>query len=160
MRPNQRRDRIVEVGPRVIRVAKRAIRQDTRSVLKIEQPTFQVHKFSSQGLVATGKDIVRAAGQHAVEEHVDGDLKAAICGEEEVLWCEDGEGFDDAYADEEEDYEEGEADVLWDRLDREVVVARGGAQGAVVGDGFGDEDWAEEDGKGADTIGVRFQRFC
>lgn len=127
MRPDQRRQRIVKVTPRIIRITKRAVRNDIRSKLEVQQPTLQIHKLGSQTLIARREDIVGTTSKDTVEEDVDGDLKPALRSEKEVLWCKDREGFDDADADKGKEQGEGELYAGRDSLDGEIMTSSGGS---------------------------------
>lgn len=91
MGPQDGREGIVEVTVWLVDVAEGAVSKDGGPELDIEQPALQVDKLGSEGEVALREGIVGAEGRDAVEEHVDGDLEAALCAEEEVLGGEDGE---------------------------------------------------------------------
>lgn len=88
--PDEVRKSIVEIAPRLVRAAKRAVGDHIRAKLHVQQATLQVDKLGPQDLVRKRKGIVRAHGRDAVEEDIDGDLQATIREVEEVLGCEEG----------------------------------------------------------------------
>lgn len=95
VRPEEGRQSIVQVALWFVGVAKRAVGEDLRAELGVQQAAFHVDKLGSQGVVAGGEDVARAEDGHTVEEHVDGDLEAALRAGEEVLGRKGGQGLDD-----------------------------------------------------------------
>lgn len=148
VRPQQRRERIVEVALRFIGVAKRAFCHNIRAKLQIQQPALQVDELGPQDIIRR-RQIATCA--HPIEQHIDGDLKPRVAEDKEVLGAPKGQCLDEVCEGEEAEEAEGEADGRGEWLDLEALGARWIAEGAVVGDGFGDEDWADEEGEGADA---------
>lgn len=148
MRGDEVGERVVEEGGGVVRGAEGAGGEDVRAELEVEEAGFEVDEAGAEGEVRGGQG---AEGREAVEEDVDGDLEAGLGEGEDVFGREEGEGAQEEDEGDGEEEDEGARDGGGGWADRAVVEARGVADGAVVGDGFGEEDGAEEDEEGLDA---------
>lgn len=112
--------------------------------MEVEKAGLDVDEFGAEGEVERGEDIVGAEGGQAGEEYVGGDLQAGLSESEDVFGREDGEGADEEGEGDEGEEEDGAEDGRGEGLDFEVVGGGVGFGGSVEGDGFGEEDGAEE----------------
>ena len=147
----QRREGVVEVCLGIVGGAEGAVGEDGRAELQVEQAGLEGGEFGAEGEVGRGEGVGRAEGAQAGEEDVGGDLEAGLGCFEDVFGGEDGEG-----SEEEDGCDGGEdgygvEDGGGEGADLEAVLGAG-AERAVVADGFGEEERAEEDEEGLDPV--------